>query len=186
MPATHRVFFAIDLSPQLKTELMVYQDRISTFSATRIKPDNFHITLSFLGSISERKVEHLLEQMTSFQLSPFEISIGELIYFSKPQVLALSIIDGLTELEKLKRRIEHRLKKIDHFDIEKRAYKPHISLYRNIEEPIQNIPEFKSQYRVDSFCLFESTQTRKSVQYSVIEEWKFSPVQSIKQQLIGD
>ena len=183
--STHRVFFAVELTPEVKTKLLSYQDKLNLIAATPVRADNFHITLSFLGDVSESKIEQILDHMNGFTEAAFSIQIDSPVYFSKDKILALSIIQINSELKRLKTHIENELRNISHFDILKREYKPHISLFRNIEEEIHSLPLFNQKYLVNSFCLMASTPTKDSVRYDVIEEWSFSNTKSIKHQLLG-
>ena len=185
MLSTHRVFFAIELSPETKTSLLSYQDRIDIFSAAKIDAANFHITLSFLGSVSSRKVELILDQFEPFSFNDFDCKIGNPIYFNNAKTLALEVVSGISQLKQLKISIEQQLKNLAHFDLGKHTFKPHISLFRQVEQPIDAIPSYKQTFRIESFCLMESTPTKRHVKYDVIKEWRLYKKKSIKEQLIG-
>ena len=180
-----RVFFAIDLEPFIKTQLLSYQEKFIDLDAQPIDAANFHITLSFLGELTERKIETIIDGLSPVKLNPFELTINNPIYLASTKILALGIEDKRKQLQQLKKGIESNLRSMTHFNIEKREYLPHISLFRKVEE----FPEFflpiQQSLSVDSFCLMASIATKKSVRYEIIEQWRLNSERSIKEQLIG-
>ncbi len=182
---THRTFFAIELSPQVKTKLLTFQDRLLSLEGNPINANNFHITLSFLGELSERKIETILDNLRAPPSKPFEIEIANPIYLSRSNILAAEVTNGKSELNTLKRYIENSIQSWCHFNIEKRDYIPHISLFRKVEYFPENLPDFKYHYEVDSFCLMTSTPAKKGVQYQLIEEWRLNKHRSVKESLLG-
>jgi len=183
--AKHRVFFAVDLEPILKTQLLSYQGNFIDLDAQPIDAANFHITLSFLGELSERKIETIIDSLLPPKQNSFDLTIKEPIYLSSSKILALEVEDKTNQLQKLKDIIESEIRSVTHLNIEKRAYLPHISLFRKVEE----FPEFflpiQKEIQVDSFCLMVSIPTKNSVRYEVIEEWKLNSGRSVKERLIG-
>lgn len=164
---------------------MEYQGNLSKFSMSPIAAENFHITLSFLGNTKERTLEQVTDLFYPLSMSPFKIEIGAPIFFSKGKILALSITKGISELLELQSDIERQLNSITHFNLTKKNFKPHISLFRNIEEPIENLSQFQTSSMVDSISLMESVQSKKGVKYITIEEWYLRPKKSVKEQLLG-
>ncbi len=182
---THRVFFAVELSSMVKTKLLGFQDRLYSIDANPINAENFHITLCFLGDVSEPKIESILDGLKTLSIAPFEVSIKHPLYYSNSKILGLEVKQGKKQLTELKSHIENQLQSIAHFDLEKRQYKPHVSLFRKVERLVENLPSFEQTFLVESFCLMASVPTKKSVRYEMIEEWRLSRNQSIKDQLIG-
>ncbi len=186
MKSTHRVFFAIELSPQIKTQLITYQESLKAFYPVSIQPENFHITLSFLGKLTNRKIETLIDELPAFKQPSFKVEITEPIYFTKTKVLALAIKEGQQQLTTVKEKLETQLKSIDHFDLEKRQYIPHISLFREVESSEEQFPNINLEMMVDALSLFESVSSPKGVRYHLIEQWPFKQTRSVKEQLLGN
>jgi len=183
--ANHRVFFAIDLDPIIKTQLMSYQDNYIDLDAQPIDAANFHITLSFLGELTERKIETIIDGLSPIEQNPFELTIKDPIYLSSAKILALEIEDKRKQLQQLKDSIESNIRSITHFNIEKRDYLPHVSLFRKVEQFPDFFLPIQKNLLVDSFCLMTSVATKKSVRYEIIEQWRLNPKISIKEQLVG-
>ena len=182
---THRIFFAVDLPAEIKTKLLTFQDRLITLDANPISAENFHITLSFLGDVSENKIESVLDHLKISSFESFKVKLEYPLFMSQSNILALEVDDGKTELTNLKNSIEKKLQTISHFNIEKRNYKPHVSLFRKVEKIRDDLPSCKLSFTVNSFCLMASLPTKKSVRYEIIEQWQLARERSIKETLIG-
>ena len=182
---SHRIFFAIELDSRVKTNLLSFQDRLSVIDANPINAENFHITLCFLGDVSEPKIESIMDGLIAPLMTPFKASIKHPLYFSNSKIMGLEVEQGKEQLDQLKNHIENQLYSIAHFDLEKKAYKPHLSLFRKVEQLPANLPVFEQEFLIESFCLMASVPTRKSVRYEIIEEWRLLKKQSVKESLIG-
>ncbi len=190
MSSSHRVFLAIPLPAALKTQLLSYQERLLGQYANPIAPENFHITLTFLGMLSHRKIETIIDGLQPLRLEPFEVKITNPVVLTKAKILAMAIGQGADKLASIKTKLESQLKRLDHFDIEKRKYLAHVSLFRDIDlneltNSESKLPNFDSTFRVNGLSLFESELTKHGVRYHEIGHWPFQKNQSIKQQLLG-
>jgi len=182
---THRIFFAVELNSKVKTKLLSFQDRLLAIDANPISAENFHITLCFLGNISEPKIESIMDGLIAPSTAPFKATIKHPLYFANSKIMGLKVEHGKEQLAQLKNHIEKQLNSIAHFDLENRIYKPHVSLFRKVEGLPQNLPDFEQEFIVNSFSLLASVPTKKSVRYEMIEEWRLIKNQSVKETLIG-
>lgn len=182
---THRIFFAVELDSRVKTKLLSFQDRLLAIDANPINAENFHVTLCFLGDVSEPKIESIMDGLLAPSTAPFKATVKYPLYFANSKIMGLEIAQGKDQLALLKIHIENQLNSIAHFDLEKKAYKPHVSLFRKVERLPQNLPDFEQDFSVNSFSLLASVPTKKSVRYEMIEEWQLLEMQSVKESLIG-
>lgn len=192
----HRLFFAIDLEPLVKSKLLAIQDRMADVVGKRVPGENFHITLSFLGAVAERDLEAILDHFTMLDsaksfgehsqnnVAPFSTSLNEVIYWSKPDIIVAAINDPEKHLLKLKKFIESQLTTIGHFQFDKKTYKPHVTLFRKVEDPAKHLKSEQLELDIFEFCLMESVQGKNGVQYHVLDSWRLNH-SSIKQQLLG-
>lgn len=184
-----RLFFAVELAPQIKTELLTLQDSFSELTATPVSPDNFHITLCFLGNATERQVEAILDNFVSLSIAPFEVKLSHFIYWPKPEIIALSIQDQTNKLNQCKKQIEKQLSQLNFFSYDKKEFIPHITLLRNVEPPLKDNKILEQPFptkpiKVEQISLIQSQTNQHGVHYQILEEWQLrSP--SIKQQLLG-
>lgn len=185
MTASLRLFFALELSATDKTTLLNFQQRLSLLGGQKIPAENFHITLSFLGQIAESKIESLLDEIETPDMQPFEISTGDILYFEGAKTLALSIEKGAEKLSQLKRIIEKNLQRIEHFNLDKRVYKPHISLLKQLQQYPDQLPPYHMPIKVIGISLLASVPTKKGVGYELIGEWPLRASKSVKEMLLG-
>jgi len=181
----NRLFFAVELSSLLKTQLLTFQDSFSELDAVAVPADNFHITLSFLGNVTERQLENLLDSIEPLPIPAFEVSTCDLIYWPKPAVMALSLNDANNQLLNCKNAIEKQLTQLNFFSFDKKDYLPHITLFRQVEPPVRENLSFNKDIKINRVSLILSHKTKYGIQYQSIESW---PLQnpSIKQQLLGN
>lgn len=131
-----RTFIALNLD---KYAHAAFTDTITAYKANLpvntndlILPENFHITLAFLGEIDRLLLPQLSEnlQVLANTLKPFAICLRELKYFPSeehPKVLA-AIIDDTPELMDLEQRVVLMLKNMNiNYSIH-HQFRPHLSV----------------------------------------------------------
>ena len=180
-----RLFFAVELAPDLKTRLLGYQDKIPDIVAKPVAGDNFHITLNFLGELNEKKLESILDNFAPLSISPFELELGDMIYWPKPKIIAAAVLDPEGQLLVCKKNIDDQLAQIGHFKREKRQYVPHITLFRQVDKTPQENLRFDAKLKVSQVSLMASRSARNGVIYDTVESWPLTH-SSIKRQLLGE
>lgn len=164
-----RLFIGIDLSHELKQELLEFQSDLKGLGVggSYKGPDNFHITLEFLGELDKSRVPVLSQVLTKVagQYGPFELSIGGLgafPSFKRAHTLWTGIRGNLPELDRLQRDLHLELKNKG-FKVEERQFKPHITLASrpNFDQCDLTAVRSKSlgHCRVEEIVLFESKVT---------------------------
>ncbi len=165
-----RLFIAVDLPVEIKQALLKLQSDLKQLGINGFwkSPDNFHITLEFLGEIDPNKVAALTETMSIVvrHYKPFNLSItgiGAFPSLKKPHTLWTAVSGSLKELERLKQDLHHELKS-NGFKLDERKFKPHISLAsRPILDKI-DLSAVRSkmlgEYMVTEIVLFESKVIR--------------------------
>ncbi|MFO7827344.1 MAG: RNA 2',3'-cyclic phosphodiesterase [Bacteroidales bacterium] len=141
-----------------------------------------HITLYFLGDTEDEMIEkisyhlgELLKNQTPFKLNCK--GLGLFKNLSNPRVLWLGIEESV-QLQNLKTRIDGLMKNLG-FEIEKRAFKPHLTLgrikYIKDKEKLKNLLEryndFEFQeFKIDKLIFYESRLTSDGPIYKAIKE----------------
>ena len=79
----HRIFIAINLPEEIKEELSKIQDKFDFDWARRTKKENLHITLEFVGSVSDKELENIFKKAEDFakKTKAFEVILGKVGYF---------------------------------------------------------------------------------------------------------
>lgn len=131
-----RCFIAVDvdksaLSPNLGMVLRPLEQQ----GVRIIPPENYHVTLYFLGDISPSNVDQLIEELKTVQFKPFTMQLGSFETFppltkrSNRYVLHLSVKRGVQELQELHRQVVDVVTRLG-FPKESRPFTPHLTLAR--------------------------------------------------------
>ncbi|MBI4640071.1 MAG: RNA 2',3'-cyclic phosphodiesterase [Candidatus Tectomicrobia bacterium] len=131
-----RSFIAINFPEEIISEILAIQAQLkrSQSSVRWVEGKNLHLTLKFLGEISEEQVETVKVAMgaTLERISPFFIELGGVGAFpnlKRPRIIWVGIHDPSDQLSLLYRRLEERLDQIGFVPEEKR-FTPHLTLGR--------------------------------------------------------
>lgn len=171
-----RIFVGIDLKPTLKSEIIKLLSKIkpSAVKGNWKNEDDFHLTLKFLGDISEEQLTGLFETLEKIngQFNPFSIHLNGLDVFGSAvpspvtgltpvRVLWLSLDGDLEALNDLYFVIENAL--CDYgFAKDYRPYAPHVTLGQDIKlagtlETLKAAFEpFDERIDVDAVTVFNS------------------------------
>ena len=178
-----RIFIAIELEDATKKQVLEAESRIRErlHGIKWVKYENLHITLRFLGEVSEekvKKVERAIEKVSS-DTSSFVISGGSFGAFPAPdraRVLFFGIEEGKVDVYKVFEKLERELAKMG-FEREKKPYHPHITIGRGKRRffDVSEFLELKAPFKqkVSGLTLFKSTLTPQGPIYTVIMRGEF-------------
>lgn len=154
-----RAFIAINISPEIKQRLTVLsgdlQRALGGVPVRWVPVENIHLTLKFLGDVSETNLELLKKMMKSeaAEHPVFELSAGELGAFPtirRPRVIWVNI-QAPAELVSLQRGIDHETARLG-YAREDRPFSAHLTLGRvsrnaNVND-LRKISEELSSFKV--------------------------------------
>lgn len=131
-----RTFICIDLPGELKERLEQLQNGLRKVDAqvSWVKPSNIHLTLKFLGGISESKLALVREASTraAVGISPFDIEVAGTGCFPSarnPRVLWVGLTDLAPGLKALQQALETELDR-EGFPRESKRFSPHLTIGR--------------------------------------------------------
>jgi len=183
-----RTFIAIELSKEIREALAQAQSHLK-YSGADVKwvdKDNIHLTLKFLGEVTEGKLQQVIStlEIIGKENSVFEISIKDIGVFPNsdyPRVIWVGLDKGAVESKKLAKMIDDALSKIG-FEKESRPFAPHLTIGRvrsaknkeALKEKIGTcqLPIVKSQL-ISSVVLFQSKLSPKDPTYIKIHETRW-------------
>jgi RNA 2',3'-cyclic 3'-phosphodiesterase len=132
-----RAFIAVELPEELKKELAELETQLKKNSPSVVKwvdPNSIHVTLKFLGEVSEESIDELMlaiEESTQ-GISPFKLEVSEVGAFpnlDRVQVVWVGMKGELAKVSQLQKRIESNTEQLG-FPRESRAFTPHLTLGR--------------------------------------------------------
>ena len=99
-----------------------------------VKPAGLHVTIKFIGEVEEPDVERLKELLAPpIDVAPFELvwrGIGTFPSAKRPRALWLGVINGAAPLAEVEAEVSRRLAGAAAFDLDDRAFLPHLTLGR--------------------------------------------------------
>lgn len=182
----HRIFIAINLPKEIKKELSSFQDRWLELPCRWVKRENLHITLAFLGYLSNQELLKVIKITKEVALinRPFSINLIRISYGPPKKIPPRMVwVEGekSEELRKLQKELENSLSAASIKSLnepEDRTFTPHITLgriktfeFRRIEpeERPQIEEEISLTFPVNSIEVMESHLKRGGPEYTVLE-----------------
>lgn len=179
-----RAFIAVDLSIRVRESLgRTLQDLQGVMSERLrwVKPNNIHLTLIFLGSISTESIVSVCQTMKRCAISiyPFELvttGLGAFPSSNSPRVIWLGLEGAVDELRSFQKLLENSMGDLGYVR-EKRKFNPHLTLgrmadgasvhkRREIWDNLAKIPiATRIKVSVKSISLMQSTFSSSGVVY---------------------
>lgn len=127
-----RIFIAINLSDEIKNELYQVVNKIKeqAISGTFTEKENFHLTLAFLGEISDKQLLLIKEVMKGVMQESFLLSLSGIgKFYTRDGSIYWCSIKKSEQLLNLQKLLIHELHE-NGFIPDDKDFKPHITLVR--------------------------------------------------------
>ncbi|WP_037985763.1 RNA 2',3'-cyclic phosphodiesterase [Thalassobacillus devorans] len=178
-------FVGVPISEEIREVLMEWQKKLKQLIQykTWTNPEDFHITLKFLGAVDSENITDVLRMLKEDAQKypdPFHLKTSDLKFFGqkqKPRVLFMEVEDH-PSLKSLKEMVDTRLKAAD-FRKENRPYRPHITIAKKWKPeqtgafPLEKLETLKETMTlpVDRFHVFR-IDPAKTPKYEIVETIK--------------
>ena len=129
-----RLFIAINFNDQTKKELVSIQNELrnNTFNGRFTTSENLHLTLAFLGECDVKQTELLKSIIDNIKFEPLLICLNRVGRFKRDDGDLWWVgVEDNARLTKLYIDLTDKLKSSG-FMVEKRKYKPHVTIGRKI------------------------------------------------------
>ncbi len=129
-----RLFVAINFNEKTRALLCDSQEslRASAKRGRFTHPNNLHLTLVFLGECDIQQFQAAKDALSPVSFTPFELVVEKIGRFKRNSGdLWWAGIRLTEELQALQSDVAHRLRSAG-FSLESRAYKPHVTLAREV------------------------------------------------------
>ncbi|WNB93091.1 RNA 2',3'-cyclic phosphodiesterase [Bacillus sp. NEB1478] len=178
------LFVALQLPEKIKTTLSEICSEVRNEASFKkwVHPSDYHITLAFLGKTEKQQLNILFplldEIVASFKA--FELNINHFGFFGKAENPRI-FWAGVEEQEclfDLQRQIAEACHEAG-FSLEKRPYKPHITLSRKFNESEHSLLDENEwwkkfgqviHFQTESIVVFE-THFEKSPKYEIVQSF---------------
>jgi RNA 2',3'-cyclic 3'-phosphodiesterase len=173
-----RTFISVEPSKEAKDYLFELAKTLKKKYKAKVgwvHKKNLHLTLKFLGEMTEDKTEKIRKALTNVNLNSFEVKLTELNFFpseSNPKIIYIDITpkDKLLELQ---RKIDEETISYGKQDQE---FQTHLTLGRIkqiLKKETLTVEEIKPiKFKVDSFTLYQSKLTKDGPKYKAIQQYQ--------------
>lgn len=135
----------------------------------KLVPENLHITLVFLGNVSDEIAEAVQQQAAFISARPFSLTFDKIDYWRRPKVLCMTCQRQPKPLYQLVNALTQMVEAFP-VKLDKRAFRAHITLMRKAKSRPQC--DFEPiTIDADSFVLVQSVSTENGVRYDVLARW---------------
>lgn len=181
-----RLFIAVNLSTEARDAIQAAIDEFPVKNPPWrwVTPDNWHLTLKFLGEIHAAQLESLNAALCDVarRYHGFEMALGAFGGFPNlhnPRVLFYKVERGASELEKLANDVDAAVEKAVGLARENRRFHAHATVARvkdalpsSVTSRLAAVPALTDGVtRVDNFELVESRLQRTGAVYSPVKEF---------------
>jgi 2'-5' RNA ligase len=175
-----RLFTAIEIPAEAALELTALRGGIQ--GARWIDPENYHITLRFIGDIDDDVADEVAQILGRVRRGPFEITLSGIDFFGgkKPHSLWAGVASN-PELVALQAEQERLLQRIG-LKPEARKFTPHVTVARLRGVPASAVGAYMSSrglfrvapFKVDRFVLYSSRASQGGGPYIIEEAYDLS------------
>jgi len=171
---TRRLFFALWPTEPVRKSIVEAALPVSQKIKGRIiQPHNLHITLHFIGQVSEDIKDCMHNAAHAVAGKSFHVDLDRFGHFPRAKVFWMGAQVLPAELTRLHDKLGDALEKCG-YQCDKRPYNPHVTLMRKCMRINAGQPGFSIPWAVNEFVLVESIQDVSGVNYQVIEHYPLS------------
>src|SRR5512136_3019959 len=157
-----RLFTGLEIPAEIGQSLSFLRGGLP--GARWIDPENYHVTLRFIGDIDDHIANEVAHSLVSVRRRPFDVSLKALSSFggNKPRAVVAAIAPSRPLME-LQAELERLMQRVG-LDPEGRKYTPHVTLARLRDSSPMQVAEYLATrallrappFKVSRFVLFSS------------------------------
>ena len=174
-----RLFFALWPDDETRLQIVSVADEFRNENVRLVKSANLHMTLIFLGEVSDFVKKDVLEQAASIKSRPFNMNFNRVGWWEKPRIVWLGPSEVTPAISELLEALYKILKKHG-IKPEKRRFKPHVTIARKAKQFSAVDSGYEILWRVKQFALVNSTSTESGVEYRVLKSWPLTKFEGYK------
>jgi len=176
-----RLFTGLEIPPLVAQTLSMMRGGLP--GARWIDPENYHLTLRFIGDIDDALANEIAGLLGRVHRRPFELRLDGLLSFGgrKPRAVVASVVPSRPLIE-LQAELERLMQRIG-LDPEGRKFTPHVTLARLRDASNQDVADYLSVrgyfptrvFTASRFVLFSSRASTGGGPYVVEDSYALSP-----------
>ncbi|MBN8981109.1 MAG: RNA 2',3'-cyclic phosphodiesterase [Pseudomonadota bacterium] len=175
-----RLFAGLEIPPDIGQTLSGLRGGLP--GARWIDPENYHVTLRFIGDIDGAAANEIASTLERVNRKPFEVQLQGLSSFGgkKPRAVVASVVPSRPLME-LQAELERMMQRFG-FDPEGRKFVPHVTLARLRDSSSQDVADYLSvrgyfptrSFMASRFVLFSSRASVGGGPYVVEDAYALS------------
>lgn len=169
-----RLFLA--LWPDDNVRLALASQRLEVARLTGGRPTmpvTMHLTLVFAGNIPAGRLLELKLVVAGVRAPSFEYVIDSAGCFGGPRVAWLAGATPPKALLELQSSLQRAIANAD-FDVDIRAFRPHITVTRDIQNTIETRRVTPTSWPINHFDLIHAQPAGHAVHYETLERWNLT------------
>ncbi len=175
-----RLFTGLEIPPDIGQALSSLRGGLP--GARWIDPENYHVTLRFIGDIHGVAANEIAATLTRVNRKPFEVALQGLSSFGskKPRAVVASVVPSRPLME-LQAELERLMQRCG-LDPEGRKFTPHVTLARLRDASVHDVADYLSlrgyfptrSFTASRFVLFSSRASVGGGPYVVEDAYALS------------
>jgi 2'-5' RNA ligase len=168
---TQRLFFALWPAGAQREQLLRYFPLLRGCGGRRVRPENLHITLAFLGSVDAATRTCLEQAANNIDIQPFTLYLQQLGFWRRPRVVWLGANEEPPELLTLVGELKKAMLKCG-LEPDTRPFRAHLTLLRKAYRTprVEQIPLL--EWPVSHFVLVASQTRPEGAVYEIVRSWE--------------
>ena len=163
-----RMFFALWPEPAAARALAEVGESLSEIAGGKPQPvEKIHMTLAFLGSLDEEQLGRAVMAAAPIRAGEVRMTVDQVGSFRRSKVGWAAASIQVAALSALQSDLAGRLRDRG-FQLEDRAFTPHITLVRKLGKPVPRAPMPPIEWRSRALTLVETTGDGR---YEIRESW---------------
>jgi RNA 2',3'-cyclic 3'-phosphodiesterase len=170
-----RLFIALWPENDARETLLHAAQAVLTATRGRlVTAENLHVTLVFVGSVGESRVQELSAAIATVAALPhrlpIELVFEHLEHWKKARVLCATTTQTPSCVSALAATLKERLVATG-FSPDLKPFRAHVTLARKVAHPTTDRPLHKVLWRFTAIALVSSHTGPSGASYSVLERW---------------
>jgi RNA 2',3'-cyclic 3'-phosphodiesterase len=183
-----RIFIALDIPADIRTRLSEFMEHARRHApgARWARAEGLHVTLKFVGNVSDEKVAEIKSALRGVKAAPLEVRFEDVGFFPNPKSprvfwAGVHATDALGRLASTIDQVVHQAG----VSLEEKPYRPHLTLARAGSAPGANHELKRLQLFLEKepgaqfgtmtareFWMYQSQPQPGGSKYVKLEEWK--------------
>ena len=174
MSESKRLFFAIEMPAAIQRQVVRWRaDHFAPEAGRPVAAANLHLTLAFLGEVSDEKRQALAAMAGRIRQPGFTLTLDDAGQWLRSRVVWLGTRQPPRGLLQLASMLRAQAARSGCYQ-SPQPFHPHITLWRDARQAVPiPAPGFRWTFPVNEFVLYESSFSRGRTRYTALERYPF-------------